>query len=32
MIQAVGFARRGLARNCNRGLVCEVLMLELFAR
>ena len=32
MVQAVDSARRGLARNCNRGLVCEVLMLELFAR
>ncbi|MEA2115368.1 MAG: DNA polymerase III subunit delta' [Thermodesulfobacteriota bacterium] len=32
MVKAVDSARRGLARNCNRGLVCEVLMLELFAR
>lgn len=31
-IQAIDAARRQLARNCNRGLVCEVLLLELFAR
>ncbi len=31
MIKAVDSARRGLAGNCNRGLVCEVLLLELFA-
>ncbi len=30
-IQVVDEARRQLARNCNRGLVCEVLLLELFA-
>lgn len=30
-IQAVDAARRELARSCNRGLVCEVLLLELFA-
>ncbi len=29
MVQAVDAARRALARNCNRGLVCEVMMLEL---
>ncbi len=32
MVQAVDSARRGLAGNCNRGLVCEVLMLALLAR
>jgi DNA polymerase-3 subunit delta' len=31
MVQAVESARRGLARNCNRALVCEVMMLELFS-
>jgi DNA polymerase-3 subunit delta' len=31
MVKAVDFARRGLARNCNRGLVCEVLLLELIS-
>ena len=31
MVQAVDSARLGLARNCNRGLVCEVLMLDLFS-
>jgi len=29
MVQAVDSARRQLARNCNRGLVCEVLVLAL---
>ncbi len=29
-IQAVDAARRELARNCNRALVCDVLLLELF--
>jgi len=32
MVQAVDSARSGLAANCNRGLVCEVLVLELFSR
>ena len=32
MVQAVDSARKGLAANCNRGLVCEVLLLELFSR
>ena len=31
MVDAVDTARRQLARNCNRALVCEVLLLELFA-
>jgi DNA polymerase-3 subunit delta' len=31
MVDAVDAARRQLARNCNRALVCEVLLLELFA-
>lgn len=31
MVQSVDYARRGLARNCNRGLVCEVMLLELFS-
>jgi DNA polymerase-3 subunit delta' len=31
MVDAVDHARRALARNCNRALVCEVLMLELFS-
>ncbi|XOF32601.1 MAG: DNA polymerase III subunit delta' [Candidatus Electrothrix sp. YB6] len=30
MVDAVDAARRELARNCNRALVCEVLLLELF--
>ncbi|MFP7753864.1 hypothetical protein ACLG6S_04270 [Thermodesulfobacteriota bacterium B35] len=29
-IRAVDTAQKALARNCNRGLVCEVLLLELF--
>ncbi len=29
-IRAVDSAQKALARNCNRGLVCEVLLLELF--
>ncbi|BCO07638.1 DNA polymerase III subunit delta' [Desulfolithobacter dissulfuricans] len=28
-VQAMGSARRALARNCNQGLVCEALMLDL---
>ena len=32
MIAALESARRELARNCNSGLVCEVLMLDLFFR
>ena len=32
MVDAVDYARRALARNCNRGLVSEVLMLDLFSR
>ena len=31
MVDAINAARRQLARNCNRALVCEVLLLELFA-
>ncbi len=31
MVQAVDNAGPSLARNCNRGLVCEVMMLELFS-
>ncbi|WP_339135247.1 MAG: DNA polymerase III subunit delta' [Candidatus Electrothrix sp. GW3-4] len=31
MVDAVDAARRQLARNCNRALVCEVLLLELFS-
>ena len=31
MVDAIDAARRQLARNCNRALVCEVLLLELFA-
>lgn len=31
MVDAVDTARRQLARNCNRALVCEVLLLELFS-
>ncbi len=31
MIEAVDAARRELASNCNRALVCEALLLELFA-
>jgi DNA polymerase-3 subunit delta' len=31
MVDAVDAARRQLARNCNRALVCEVLLLELLA-
>ncbi|CAK8723967.1 DNA polymerase III subunit delta [Candidatus Electrothrix laxa] len=31
MVGAINAARRQLARNCNRALVCEVLLLELFA-
>ena len=31
MVDAIEVARRQLARNCNRALVCEVLLLELFA-
>ncbi|WP_446009773.1 DNA polymerase III subunit delta' [Candidatus Electrothrix sp.] len=31
MVEAIDLARRQLARNCNRALVCEVLLLELFA-
>ncbi len=31
MVGAIDVARRQLARNCNRALVCEVLLLELFA-
>jgi DNA polymerase-3 subunit delta' len=31
MVEAVDAARRQLARNCNRALVCEVFLLELFA-
>jgi DNA polymerase-3 subunit delta' len=31
MVDAVDSARRELARNCNRALVCEVLLLELFS-
>jgi len=30
MVAAIDLARRQLARNCNRALVCEVLLLELF--
>ncbi|PIE56360.1 MAG: DNA polymerase III subunit delta' [Desulfobulbus propionicus] len=29
MLQAVDFAEQALSRNCNRALVCEVLMLDL---
>jgi DNA polymerase-3 subunit delta' len=32
MVQAVDSARRDLVAHCNRGLVCEVLLLELFSR
>jgi DNA polymerase-3 subunit delta' len=32
MVHAIDYARRCLARNSNRFLVCEVLMLELFNR
>jgi len=31
MVSAIDEARRQLSRNCNRALVCEVLLLELFA-
>jgi len=31
MVQAVDNVGPALARNCNRGLVCEVMMLELFS-
>ena len=31
MVQAVESARRSLAANCNRGLACEVLLLELLS-
>jgi DNA polymerase-3 subunit delta' len=31
-IQAVESARYSLGRNCNRGLVCDVLLLDLFSR
>jgi DNA polymerase-3 subunit delta' len=31
MVEAIDLARHQLARNCNRALVCEVLLLELFA-
>ncbi len=31
-IESIDFAERALNRNCNRGLVCEVLMLNLFQR
>ncbi len=30
MVQTIDDTRRPLARNCNRGLVCEVMMLKLF--
>ena len=30
-IQAIDHARQALARNCNRGLVCETLLLDLLA-
>ncbi len=30
MVDAVDSSRRALARNCNRALVCEVLLLDLF--
>lgn len=29
-IAAVDLAEKALERNCNRGLVCEVLLLDLF--
>ncbi len=32
MVNAVDYARRALAANCNPGLVSEVLMLDLFSR
>jgi DNA polymerase-3 subunit delta' len=31
-IEAVDYAEAALNRNCNKGLVCEVLMLNLFQR